>query len=138
MILKILTGQIAVPNALVAAALGVGVLSACTPNMASKTDLKLASFSTRVTTKKDVIGILGLPERIARSPDGTEGYFYAGDANLTGFLVMNSAKAMQFVPPSPVDEVIGNRKVGEGALYLFDRDGLLIFEDSPRTRSAKQ
>jgi len=109
-------------------------MGGCTPNLASKADLKTANFSIQKTTKKDVVHFLGLPESITRGADGLETFYYPGDAKLSGFIV-SSGGSVRFAPPGPLDSAIGDSKVGDGATFTFSTDGILITEDSPRTRA---
>ena len=106
----------------------------CTPNLASKTDLKTTNFSIQKTTKKDVVNVLGLPESITRGADGLETFYYPGDAKLSGFIV-SSGGSVHFAPPGLLDSAIGDSKVGDGATFTFNSDGILMIENSPRIRA---
>jgi len=111
----------------------VTTLPACTPNLASKADLKTVTFTLNQTTKKEVVNYLGLPERISRNQEGFELFYYAGDAKLTGFIVSNGVAVLP-APPGILDSAIADSKVGDGAIFTFNAKGVLVSEESPRTR----
>lgn len=112
-------------------------LSACVTNLASKVDLSETDFIVGQTTKKDVVTRLGLPEKTIRGEDGTEQYFYAGAARLTGFTVGSAGGGVYSTGPGLLDAAISESMVGDGAVYKFDKNGLLIIENSPKTRAKK-
>lgn len=110
-------------------------LSACVSNMASKVDLSSTDFVVGQTTSKEILNTLGLPEKVVRDKDGTEQYFYAGAARLTGFTVGNAGGGVYNTGPGVLDYAISESMVRDGAVYQFDKNGILINENSPRTRS---
>lgn len=110
------------------------ILSACVTNLASKVDLGDTAFVLGTTTNKEVVSTLGLPEKISRENDGTEKYFYAGAAKLTGFVVGGSGGGAHGAPPGVLDTMVNESMVNNGAVYVFDKNGILISENSPRTR----
>ena len=109
-------------------------LSACVTNLASKVDLSETDFIVGKTTKKDVVNRLGLPEKATRADDGTEQYFYAGAARLIGFTVGSASGGVYSTGPGLLDSTISGSMVGNGAVYKFDSSGILILENSPKTR----
>lgn len=110
-------------------------LSACVSNLASKVELNNTDFVVGYTTKKDVVNHLGLPEKVLRNKDNTEQYFYAGAARLTGFTVGNAGGGVYNSGPGLLDTAINESMIGDGAVYKFDSNGILIFENSPKTRN---
>ena len=111
-------------------------LSACVSNLASKVDLGDTAFVVGTTTNKEVVGTLGLPEKVTRENDGTEKYFYAGAAKLTGFVVGGAGGGAHGTSPGVLDTMVNESMTNNGAVYVFDKNGILISENSPRTRKS--
>lgn len=122
-------------NHLVVSVLSILSLTACVSNLTTKEDLSSTNFVVGQTTKKEVLDHLGLPEKVIRSDDGGEQYFYAWAATLTGFTVGTAGGGVYNTGPGALDTAINSSMVENGAIFRFDKHGVLISENSPKTRN---
>jgi len=110
-------------------------LFACAPSIVSKVDPNSVNFEVGKTSKADVINTLGLPEHIVRASDGNEKLIYPGASKLTGFVGGGPKTGVHGAPPGLLDTAVNKSMVEDGAVYEFDKNGILISENSPRTRN---
>lgn len=97
-------------------------LTACANKIGVRKDFKQANFEVGKTTKKEVIGYLGLPHKIMKDTDGREHHFYPGAARLTGLCIgCGNVNAGVGIIPS----LINQAAVEGGAEYIFNENGVL-------------
>ena len=109
-------------------------LMSCVANLASKVDLSDTNFILGKTTRQEVVDLLGLPRERAVDEAGNERLFYAGGADLTGFVVAGPGGTVGPARPGALDLAMSKWINGGGAVYSFDVNGVLVGEDSPRTQ----
>lgn len=108
------------------------VLSSCAgPGIGVKNNFHEVGFTLNKALKKDVLEVLGLPQKIEKDPDGKERFIYAGDARMVGLCV----RCSQGMGPAVIPSAIYNSTLKRGAQYVFNPAGVLVEKYEPGLES---
>jgi len=115
--------------ALFVGATAMALLTACGPGIGLRTKFHEATFEIGKTTKAEVIGYLGLPQRLGKDPLGRTHLLYDGSTRLIGLVAPVAIGPIITVAPlaiGPVGSSSNESMTRSGAEYVFDENDKLI------------
>jgi hypothetical protein len=115
--------------------MGTLALAACGPEIGTKNDFQAQSFEVGRTTRDDVLGKLGLPQKILKDDDGREHLFYEGGPRYLGRIGLGAGIA---TGPGTIPPVANQAQIKQSAEYVFNSDGVLVAKHEPTKETRQQ